>query len=926
MRTRREVVEDLKVLAKNWQGYAGTERAGAQTFINQLIKAYTGVTDPRSLDASHEARLPLDEGERYGFIDFYWPGVALIEMKGPQESLRLAEHRPQMLRYWKYCATDQHPAPPFTILCSFDRFEVWEPGRYPNAPRDVFTLAQLPDFVDSLAFLLRQGNNPSFGGPGQQITVNASKNMIDLFDRLYLRLHDRAEFGLNDDALRRFVVQATWTLFAEDLGLIPEARFTTLLRTLRDDAATARMRIPGREIQSFLAAMNSADAIDRSEGLLDGLPYVNGGLLETVPYVPLTRFDLDFLVEASSYDWRYVNPTIFGSLFEGCLGGHRRQFGAHYTHEQDIMQIVEPTLLKPWREKIDGAPTYRKLETVLKELCTFKVLDPACGSGNFLYVAYRELRRLEHYAKDRIDDLKHAAGKPVSMHLEFYPIENLHGIEIEPFAVHIARLTLWMGHAQMSHEINVVGDDPLPLHNLSGIVEGDALKVPWPKVDAIVGNPPFIGHSRIRESNGDDYIQFLQETFSAGVADLCAYWFRKANDHLEVSQRAGLVATNSITQNRTRVAALDYITANGAVITDAITSQDWPGEAAVDVSIINWIKEPTNTPKQFLLDRKVVPGITSHLQSGSRSAVAVKLGANAGVSFEGCKPTGAGFLLTNVEAQDLLRDPANRDIVRLYLNSNDIANDPRQRPSRWIIDFGLMSLEDAMAYPAVLDIVRERVKPVRDLNRRVSIRDRWWRYGEARPALRSAIQPLSRFIAVGRHGKRLLFSWAELEWCPSDATNVIARDDDWTFGTLTSAFHEAWARQLGSTLEDRLRYTPDSVFATYPFPDPNSTHRSRVEQAARDVVAERSKACAKLLEQGRRVAGLTAAYNAMDEGAFRDLRAAHKRLDEAVCRSYGWPISTLTDRTKMLGRLYNLNSTTAAAPGSYAPFRPYLPS
>lgn len=338
------------------------------------------------------------------------------------------------------------------------------------------------------------------------------------------------------------------------------------------------------------------------------------------------------------------------------------------------------------------------------------------------------------------------------------------------------------------------------------------------------------------------------------------------------------MATKSITQNRSRVAALDYITANGGVITDAVTSQDWPGEAAVDVSIINWIKNPSSTPTSFTLDRGLVSGINSHLQAGSLRQAAVKLAANAGRSFEGCKPTGSGFILTELEAKRLLSDEGAdyAKVVRLYLNSNDIANDARQRPSRWIIDFGLMPLEEAMNYPAALAIVRERVKPVRDSNRRASIRDRWWRYGEARPALRTAVASLSRFIAVGRHGKRLLFAWSDPSWCPSDATNVIARDDDWTFGVLSSSFHEAWARQLGSTLEDRLRYTPDSVFVTYPFPSPDSPQRDKIEQAARDVVEERSRACTKLLGMGKKQAGLTAVYNAMDEGAFAELRTAHR--------------------------------------------------
>lgn len=920
-RTRNEIVEALKTFVTNWSGYSGTERAGAQTFVNQLVQAYTGVEDPRTLDASHESHLPLDEGQKHGFIDFYWPEVVLVEMKGPKESVRLAEHRPQMLRYWKYCATDAVAAPPFTVLCSFDRFEVWEPGRFPNAPRDVFTLEQLPDFVDSLAFLMGRGKVPTYGGPGQKITVGASADMIGLFNRLYDRFHDREEYGLKDDDLRRFIIQSTWTLFAEDLGLIPENRFANLIRDLSADARGAKQRIPGREVQSFLAAMNSRHAIDRSEGLLAGLPYVNGGLLESVPYVPLNGFDLDLLVQASKYDWRYVNPTIFGSLFEGCLGDRRRQFGAHYTHEQDIMQIVEPTILKPWRERIDGTEDYKKLELLLKELCQFKVLDPACGSGNFLYVAYREIRRLEHYLKDRIDDLKHAKGKPVSMHLEFYPIENLYGIEIEPFAVQIARLTIWMGHAQMAREMNVTGDDPLPLHNLSTIVEADALKTEWPEVDAIIGNPPFIGASRIRDANGADYLEFLESRFKAGIVDLCAYWFRKAQDHMKDGQRAGLVATNSIRQNKSRVAALDYVVSSGGVITDAVSTQVWPGEANVHVSIVNWVKNPHTPQPVIFLDRLPVIGVTSHLKIGSASRSALPLDGNRGIGFEGNKPAG-DFVLNAAEANALLKrlEADYSQVVKPYLVSKDIAESPTQSPSRWIIDFGLMELEDAMAFPAALDIVRVKVKPVRETNNREAYRKFWWRFSEARPGMRRALEGLDRYAVVGRHGKRLLFIWGDTSWCPSDATNVIARDDDWAFGVLTSRIHEVWAREQSSTLEDRLRYTPKTALWTFPFPNPISAERDKIEQAAREVVTERASACAKLVAQGKKQAGLTAVYNAADEGAFTDLQAAHQRLDEAVCKSYGWPTSVLDYRAEIVDRLYLLNAEIAADPSGYAPF------
>ncbi|WP_182263430.1 DNA methyltransferase [Rhodococcus sp. UFZ-B548] len=918
MRTHDETRDALNEFVATWRNYQGTEKAGAQTFLNQLIEAYTGEPDAMKLGAEFERHTARDASR--GFMDLYWDGVCIIEMKSPSETIRLAEHRPQLLDYWRNSANSDQPAPRFTILCSFQKFEVWEPGRYPNAPVDEFRIEELPGFMDSLSFLTGRGSDPVYGGPGKKVTLAASERMIDLYNRLSKQV--LRDGKISEDDLRRFIVQCTWAMFAEDLGLIPDHRFTSLLKALQEDARTLKQRSAGKEVQNFLTAMNFKNDLERSEGILAGLPYVNGGLLESVAYIPLHLLDITDLRDAAGEDWSYVNPTIFGSLFEGCLGDRRRMFGAHYTHEQDIMQIVEPTILRPWRERIDGATKTLQAEKILSELCQFKVLDPACGSGNFLYVAYREIRRLEEYAKERIDELRKNSGKADQLSYAFYPVDNLYGIEVDPFAVQIARLTIWMGHAQMARELRVVGDDPLPLHNLHKIVEADALDADWPPVDAIIGNPPFIGASRIRVTNGDPYLTFLTDKFNCGIVDMCVYWIRKAHENLADGARAGLVGTNSIRQNKSRVAGLDHIIGQGAVITDAISSQVWSGDAAVHVSIVNWVKNPKKKPVNFLLDKVEVPGITAFLKEGSGVRTALPLKENLGIGFEGCKPAGSGFILDDREASDLLarNDADYSKVIKRYLISKDIANDPHHEPTRWIIDFGTMELEDAMAFPAALDIVRRRVKPDRDTHTAKNLRERWWRFDRPRPEMRTAIGGLNRFASVGRHGKRLLFTWSDLGWCPSDATNVIARDDDWTFGVLTSVVHDAWAWTLSSTLKSDLRYTPKSALWTFPFPDPKSKHRKAIEQAARDVVTERRKACDKLIEQGKKLSGLTAIYNLMDEGGFAALKDAHIRLDHAVCLAYGWEPGVAYDREAIVTELYGLNMRIASGKLRYEPF------
>jgi hypothetical protein len=635
--------------------------------------------------------------------------------------------------------------------------------------------------------------------------------------------------------------------------------------------------------------------------------------------VHLDQNDLAMLRKAAEFDWRKVDPTIFGSLMEGCLGHDRRwELGAHYTHEVDIMKIVRPTIVEPWRARLDATTTLAEVRHVLGELCAFRVLDPACGCGNFLYVAYRELRSLEHELKERLVTIARQTGMPPPDPgaLPYYPLSNLHGLDIEPTAVLIARVTLWMGQRQMMDRFGAA-EPALPLVDLSGIQAADALEVPWPVTDCIIGNPPFLGASHVRAARGDAYVKRLQATFKVGVKDYCVYWFRKAQDHLHEGQRAGLVGTNSISQNLGRSASLDYIVGTGGVITDAVSTQKWPGDAKVHVSLVNWIKKPSEPPATAVLDGKLVSGITAELRTPDRSTgTAHRLSANIGKAFEGPSPKAGGFLIGTEEAGRLLArsDASYPDVVRPYLGSADVARDVRQSASRWAIDFGVMSLEAAMKYPGALDIVRERVRPGREGKKEPYVGN-WWQFNRPRPDLRLALAKLDRYIVMGRHGKRLLFVWAEPWTLASDATKVFAFDDDYTMGVLSSTTHDAWAKARSSTIKGDPRYTNTSVFETFPWPFPvTNDQQESVAEASRRVIARRQEICAE------NSFGLTALYNAVDDGAYTDLKALHRQLDEAVAAAYGWPKAVAHDGDEIVQRLLELNREIAAGSRKYDPF------
>ena len=237
-----------------------------------------------------------------------------------------------------------------------------------------------------------------------------------------------------------------------------------------------------------------------------------------------------------------------------------------------------PTIVEPWTERIGACPPTRRLSGRRRTSSNYVVLDPACGSGNFLYVAYRELRRLEAKLAARAAELAQAEGtRPAQEGLSaFFPLQNMRGIEIEQFGVDLARVTLWMGHKLAVEELGL-DEATLPLADLSGVRRGDALRVEWDQANAIIGNPPYHGSQNLRQILDEDYVEWLKDHFHAGLKDLCVYWFRRAADQMRPGDRAGLVGTNSISQNRARGASLNYVVEKGGVITDAVSRQKWPG-------------------------------------------------------------------------------------------------------------------------------------------------------------------------------------------------------------------------------------------------------------------------------------------------------------------------------------------------------------
>ena len=888
-----EIRRRLLELVDRWRDYSGTERAEAQSFLNELLACY-GVDRK---DVAH-----FEDPTGAGIIDMIWPGVCIVEMKRPSEAGNLAAHREQAFEYWKDVSRRTGKAGSHVVVCAFRRFEVFEPGVHWDRPVASFDLEALPDQYEALGFL--GGLETRYVEDRSELTREA----VSLVTQVFQRLEERG--GAEPDVRTDLILQCVWCLFAEDTGMLPRHVFTLILDELIEHPTKSSVDDLGQLFRYL------SQAEPRPEhGVYAGVPYADGGLFARPAIVHLELDELELLRQASSYDWKLVEPAIFGSLLEGALGPERVwALGAHYTSEADIMKVVGPTIVEPWRERIDACTALADVEQAQRDLAAYVVLDPACGSGNFLYVAYRHLRRLEQELRKLERKLRREAGLDESSTGPAFPIANMKGIELEPFAVQLARVTLWMGHKLAVVELGL--DEPvLPLPDLSGIRRADALKIQWPEADAIIGNPPYIGPKTMRSRLGDAYLEWLADNFRIGIKDYCVYWFRKAHEHLPFAGRAGLVGTNSIREGKNREASLDFIVSNGGVITSAVSSEEWSGAANVHVSIVNWIRGDAPLWQRFVLDGAEVDAITSGLRSPALDVRARPLSANGGRQFFGVVQSGDGFIIDDGQASALLerQDADYTQVVRPFLVGDDITSNPGLRPRRWIIYFGEMRLEEAMRWPAALAIVRRCVKPSRDHHKRRREREEWWKFSRTVSELFHAVEPLSRFVACPATAKRFHMIWSEPTWVPSNATSAFAFEDDFSMGILTSSLHSRWATEQSTQLETRPRYTTAS-FSTFPWPDPTDEQQETIAELARRIVARRQEICFE------RQIGLTKLYNEVDDGAYRDLALLQEQLDEAVAAAYGWSRSAAHDPAESNRRLLELNRRIAAGEIEYRPF------
>ena len=456
---------------------------------------------------------------------------------------------------------------------------------------------------------------------------------------------------------------------------------------------------------------------------------------------------------------------------------------------------------------------------------------------------------------------------------------QFYGMDTNLFAVELARVTLMIGRKIAIDNLRLT-EPALPLDSLDrNIICGDALFSQWPKANAIIGNPPFLGGKKLRLELGNEYTDKLYQEFSEikGQPDFCVFWFRKAHDYLDEKGRAGLVGTNSIAQVSGRKASLDYIASYGGIIYDAVSTQPWSGDAAVHVSIVNWCKEPT---KQKFLDSVEVDLITTSLKSETSVSSAKVLKANKNFSFQACELSSKGFIVSEQEARAwIIQDPKNRVVLKPMVDGKTLIN-PYEKLD-WVIDFNDMSIERASEYKLPFERVKDQVKPERDKNREESRRINWWKFGRVRPAMRKALKNLKLYFAIPKISKWIIFTPVDISILPCEANMVIASDDFYILGILTSQIHRQWVKAQSSTLEDRTRYTNTTCFETFPFP-----------QTATGEIVEKIRAKAIELHEYRtqemesKQWGITTLYNKFYNEPSSKLYKLHEQLDKLVMEAY----------------------------------------
>lgn len=888
-----EIKSRALAFSKHWAD-ASNEDAEAKPFLIAFFEIF-GITNKRIASFEHAVK---KYGGGAGYVDLFWPGILLVEMKSRGKNLDRAHT--QAMDYFPGIA--ERDLPRFVLVCDFARFRLFD---LVEGATYEFPLEELYKNVRLFGFIA--GYQTQVIKPQDPINIKAAERMGRLHDQL------RA-IGYEGSPLELYLVRMLFCLFAEDTGIFEKRQLQDYieLRTSVDGADLAH------HLSTLFYVLNTPQdkRLKNLDEHLAAFPYINGKLFADM--LPPASFDAamrESLLDLCGLDWSRISPAIFGSLFQSIMDAQaRRNLGAHYTSEENILKLIKPLFLDAlWAEfeKIRG--NKKRLTEFHARLRTLTFFDPACGCGNFLVITYRELRLLEL-------EVLRAANAGGQMALDVHQmiavdVDQFFGIEIEDFPAQIAQVALWL----VDHQMNMKVSEEfgayfvrIPLNHSATIVHGNALQTDWTTVlpaercAYLLGNPPFVGKHYQTKQQKAELIAVFEGMKSASDLDYVAAWYLKATRYMAENPtiRTALVSTNSITQGEQVGLLWPELLRRGAKIHFAHRTFSWTnearGKAAVHCVIVGF--GLFDVADKTIFEYENVKGeahavaatnINPYLVDGPDVVVRKRQQPLANVPTMRCgnKPSdGGNLLLTDSEREALLREePAAAPWIKRFVGSEEFINDI----SRWCLWLEKIPPETLRKLPAVL----ARVEAVRKFRMASS----------AEPTRRTADSP-TRFFYVSQPATEYILvpevsserrRYVPIGFMPPDVISsnknyLIAEPSLFLFGLLQSAMHISWLGAVGGRLESRFQYSGTMVYNTFPWPTPTDKQRTSIETAAQAVLDARAA------HPGANLADL---YDPLTMPP--DLVKAHQKLDAVVDASYGYKGgSTDAARVAFLFKLY----------------------
>ena len=872
-----EIETRAAAFAVRWRDCTGDERQYGQTFEKDFMQVF-GVD---WLDGLHEHQLRLLDGSIV-YVDYLLPGKILIEMKSRGKSLAAAYS--QAMSYVHALKPEEVPA----LLMVSDFYQIQVYSLKKDHPYKPFRARQLKQHTRIFSLLAGYGGETE---EKTEIEVNteASYKMARIHDTL-------RENGYTGHNLEVFLVRLLFCLFADDTGIFEKGSFQTYIEGTREDGGD----LSGRLMELFWV-LNTSES-QRMRSLPEELKrfrYINGSIFrDSLPPAAFDRRMRNALIEVSrDFDWTQISPSIFGAMFQGVMDPQeRRALGAHYTSEENILKVIRPLFLDALYDEFERSKaTTRELKAFQDKLASIVCLDPACGSGNFLIVTYKELRKLEFL----VLKLLHEGHQMVVVDtlVKIKP-GQFYGIEIEDFPCQVAQLSMLLMKHLMDQElsdhfgVNIID---FPIRENVNIVQGNALRLDWNTVvpakhlSYIIGNPPFVGARIMLSEQKEDLLHVFENTKNAGNLDFVACWYRKAAEMMQHNPHihAALVSTNSITQGDQVAILWKPLLQMGVKIDFAWRTFKWSnearGRAAVHCVIIGFSQGGTAEQKMIFHNEHgtIAENINPYLVDGPNVVIESRskpVNAPAFIVFGNMANDGGHFFIRDQEELEnlLSREPQAQKYIRSFVGADEFINSR----SRWCLWLQSASPSEINHLPEV----RKRVQLVREY-RLASTRAQTRVLADTPTLFGEIRQPSTKYVLLPRHSsenrKYIPIGFMDPTIICGDANMLIPSDSLYLFGILTSNVHMAWMRTVAGRLEMRYRYSKDIVYNNFIWPDCTPEQQSKIEQTAQGILDVRSKYPSE-----------TYADLYDDTVMPYDLRKAHQDNDRAVWEAYGraWPI------------------------------------